>query len=312
MAARILFSAHQRRHAEWLPQLRLALKSRGLDDEISTEVSDAQAIQYIIHSPDGSVSDFSRFESLRAVLSLWAGVEEIASNPTLRAPLIRMLDPGMIDGMVEWVTGQVLRHHLGMDAHIFNRSGQWLKHLAPPLARERVVGMLGLGSLGQACIRSLARFKFQLLGWSRTPKTIDGVTTHCGTQGLARVLGRADIVVILVPLTSDTENFLDGETLASAKPGLTIVNCGRGALIDDGALLDAIGSGRVGHATLDVFREEPLPPDHPFWVNEKISIWPHISSETRVDTASSVIACNLERLDAGLPVDGLVNFERGY
>ena len=312
MSARILFSAHRRSHADWLPQLKLALQERGIVDRISTEVTDPQAVRYVVHSPDGPISDFSRFTNLRAVLSLWAGVEEIVGNPTLKVPLIRMLDPGMIDGMVEWVTGQVLRHHLGMDAHILNRSGQWLKHLSPPLACERSVGMLGLGSLGQACIRSLARFKFQLLGWSRTPKSLDGVESFSGADGLKRVLERADIVVILIPLTAETENFINADTLAFAKPGLTIINCGRGALIDDDALLEAIASCRVNHATLDVFRVEPLPPEHPFWACEGVSVWPHISSETRVETASRVIARSLSRLDAGLPVDGLVSVERGY
>ncbi len=312
MPRNILFSAHQKRHRTWLPGLGKELSRQNIEAELVVEPPDKDSVHYIIHAPDGPVSDFSGFRNLQAVLSLWAGVEEIVGNPTLKVPLVRMVDPGMVEGMVEWVTAQVLRYHIGMDAHIRNRSGQWLKHLSPPLARHRVVGMLGLGSLGQACLRSLASLNFQLLGWSRTPKSLPCIRTYCGEAGLRKVLAEADIVVLLVPLTPATTNLFNRKSLAFAKPGLSIINSGRGALIDDDALLDALDCGRISHATLDVFRIEPLPPEHPFWANERISIWPHIASETRVETAARILVRNIARHMNGGTLENVVNIQRGY
>jgi hypothetical protein len=157
----------------------------------------------------------------------------------------------------------------------------WRAGSAPPLARDRTVAVLGLGVLGAACAQALASLNFRVLGWSRSPKSIDGVETAHGADGLDATLRQAAIVVLLLPDTPATENTLNARTLALLPKGAVIVNPGRGPLIDDDALLAALDSGQVGHATLDVFRTEPLPAEHPYWAHPKVTVTPHIASETR-------------------------------
>ena len=270
-----------------------------------------EAVDYVVLSPSGPIRDFAPYVRAKAVLNLWAGVEEALAIPGLTQPLARMVDPGLTRGMVEWVAGHVLRHHLGTDAHVVNPERAWRPE-PPPLASDRRVGVLGLGELGAACARALASLGFDVAGWSRTAKSVEGVETHRGEEGLAGVLTRCEIVVLLVPLTAETEGLMDARRLALLSTGAVLLNPGRGALIDDGALLAALDGGRLGHATLDVFREEPLPADHPFWAHPRVTVTPHIASATRPETASLAIAENVRRGEAGEPLLHLVDRERGY
>jgi len=308
----ILFAAPQDGWARYCAPLRAALAERGLGDAVLTTRADPAEVDYIVHAPSGPVRDFSSYTGLRAVLSLWAGVEDVVANPTLKAPLARMVDDGLRAGMRDWVCGHVLRHHLGMDAHIRGQDGIWRAGIAPPLAEDRTVGILGLGDLGVACAAHLAAFGFRTLGWARTPKDIPSVETHHGAGGSKAVLARSEILVLLLPDTLATRNILNAATLALLPEGAVIVNPGRGTLIDDGALLAALESGRVAHATLDVFRTEPLPPDHPYWSHPKVTVTPHVASETRVRTAAARIAENIRRAEDGAPLIGLVDRARGY
>ena len=244
-------------------------------------------------------------------MNLWAGVESIADNRTLTQPLARMVDDGLTRGMVEWVTGHALRHHLGMDAHILGQNGQWCTDF-PPLAADRPVTILGLGALGAACALALVALGFPVTGWSRTPKTVEGVRCLHGDQGLNQALEAAQIVVLLLPDTPATQNVLNAERLALLARGAFVVNPGRGPLIDDGALLAALDSGQIAHATLDVFRIEPLPKNHAFWAHPQVTVTPHIASTTRPETASRIIAENIARGENGLPFLHLVDRNAGY
>jgi glyoxylate/hydroxypyruvate reductase len=210
------------------------------------------------------------------------------------------------------VVGHVLRHHLGMDAHILGQDGVWRNDVLPPLARERPVAVLGLGELGAACARALARLNYPVLGWSRSPKAVPGVECHAGDEGLVHVLVRAEIVVLLLPLTAETANLMNAERLALMPRGAVIINPGRGALIDDAALLAALDRGQIGHATLDVFRVEPLPPDHPYWAHPHVTVTPHVAADTRVGSACDVLVENIRRGEAGKPFLHLVDRARGY
>jgi glyoxylate/hydroxypyruvate reductase A len=172
--------------------------------------------------------------------------------------------------------------------------------------------MLGLGALGTACAQMLAHLGFPVTGWSRRAKDIPGITCLSGEDGLQAALQAADILVLLLPLTDETENLLDARTLALLPEGSMIVNPGRGPLIDDEALIAALDRGQVAHATLDVFREEPLPPEHPFWAHPGVTVTPHIASETRPETAAQVVAENIRRGEAGAPFLHLVDRAHGY
>ena len=312
MTANILLSAHEKHHQGWLGYLRRWISETGIAAVVDTGCDDPGSVDYIIHSPDGPIVDFTPYSNLRAVLGMWAGVEDIVNNPTLKVPLTRMVDPGMIEGMTEWITGQVLRHHLGFDQHILNDRGDWLKSASPPLARSRSVGILGLGVLGGAAASILAALNFQVYGWRNSQGGPDGIEVLRGPDGFRHILSIADILVLQLPLTPETTNILDRQAFQMMKTGMTVINSGRGGLIDDDALLEAIDCGIVSHATLDVFRQEPLPPDHPFWKYPKVSVWPHISSETRIETGSRELVRNIARDLDGQKMKNLVQIDRGY
>ncbi|MCV6597667.1 MAG: glyoxylate/hydroxypyruvate reductase A [Mangrovicoccus sp.] len=309
-----LFSAAPNMWAAYEAPLHAQFERAGLSvDLICAPAADMDPAQvdYLIYAPGGSVEDFTPFTRAKAVLSLWAGVEAIAPNPSLTQPLARMVDPSLAEGMREWVAGHVLRHHLGMDAQIHGQNGQWIP-VVPPLAKQRPVSILGLGELGQACAQSLIGLGFPVTGWSRHPKDLPGMRCLSGEDGFRETLSTAQILVLLLPLTAATENLINTDALAMLPEGAVILNPGRGGLIDDHALLGALDDGRVGHATLDVFRCEPLPADHAYWQHPKVTVTPHIASSTRPETASGVIAENIQRAEAGRPLLHLVDRSAGY
>ncbi|WP_460272339.1 2-hydroxyacid dehydrogenase [Celeribacter sp. ULVN23_4] len=310
MALTLLFSAPDRIWPAYEKVLPQVLAHAGID-AVLTRDADPATVDYIVYAPNDHLSDFSPFTNAKAVLSLWAGVEKISPNPTLTQPLCRMVDDGLALGMRDYVVGHVMRYHLGMDRHIHGLGGNWDK-TTPPLARDRKVTVLGLGELGQTCAKALAQLGFDVTGWSRRPKEIAGLTCLSGPDGLQQALSTAEILVLLLPDTAQTQGILNADTLNALPKGAMIVNPGRGTLIDDDALLAALESRQVGHATLDVFRIEPLPVDHPYWSHPNVTVTPHIAAETRPATASEVIAENIRRGEAGEPFLHLVDRAAGY
>jgi glyoxylate/hydroxypyruvate reductase len=308
---RLLFAASPADLAEFGDAIRAACADAGLAIDLSPDHPEAQA-DYIIFAPSGRIPDFARATRTRAVLSLWAGVERIVTQPGLTQPLARMVAPGMTAAMVEYVTAHVLRHHLEIDRDILRLPGDWTPRTVRTAA-ARPVTVLGQGELGRACARALASFGFPVTGWSRSPRPDPALARSLhGAQGLTEALTGAEIIVTLLPRTTETENILDAHTLALPAPGAMLINPGRGALIDDDALIAALESGRIGHATLDVFRTEPLPPDHPFWHHPHVTVTPHIAASTPVDDAARLIAENVRRCEAGLPLLHQVDPVRGY
>ena len=310
MTLKILFSASKKNWSEYKAPLEDAFSSVSLDYDLKTNFAPNE-VDYIIYAPSSSLQDFSPYTSLKAVLNLWAGVEGIAFNKTLKVPLARMVDPGLTSGMVEWVTGHTLRHHLGIDRHIHGQDGVWRSYV-PPLAQDRVVTILGLGTLGSACGKALSSLGFNVRGWSRRKKSIYGISCFYGSEQLNLSLTDADIVILLLPDTPPTQNILNHHTLKLTKKGAVVLNPGRGPLIDDDALIAALDSGQLEHATLDVFRTEPLPENHRYWSHKKVTVVPHKASETRPKTSSEVIASNIKRAENGQELLHLVDRETGY
>ena len=306
----ILFAAHSDRWDEYQIPLTKALTATELSFDMRTDFP-PEMVDYIVYAPNSALQDFTPYTNCRAVLNLWAGVENIVGNQTLKMPLARMIDRGMTRGMVEWVTGHVMRHHLGMDAHIFGQDGLWRSDIAP-LAWDRPVTILGMGALGRACAETLANLEFPVTGWSRTPKNISGVTTFQGENQLERALETAQIVVLLLPLTAETQGMINAHRLAILPKGAVVMNPGRGPLIDNDALLACLNASHLGHATLDVFHTEPLPAEHAFWHHPKITVTPHIASATRPDSAARVIAENIRRGATGEALLHLVDRRIGY
>ena len=310
----VLFAALPMRWDQYETPLRKSLEKVGLDVELtpSNAPYDPAEIDYVIYAPNSEVQDFTPFSRCKAVLNLWAGVEDIVGNETLTMPLTRMVDFGLTEGMIEWCTGHVLRHHLGMDAHIHGQDGVWRAGIVPPLARDRIITILGLGALGSAVGQALRALNFQVRGWSRSLKQVEGIACYAGDDGLSEALTGAEGVVLLLPNTPATENTLNASTLSLLAEGAFIVNPGRGPLIDDTALLEALDSRQVGHATLDVFRIEPLPAEHAFWSHPRVTVTPHIASETRATSAAAVVAENIRRAEAGEPLLHRVDRKAGY
>ena len=309
MPINVLFAAKSERWESYEAPLRAAFAALGLDVNLSIEMP-ADQVDYIIYAPNSTVQDFTPFTRAKAVLNLWAGVENVVGNETLKIPLARMVDPGLTKGMTEWVAGHVMRHHLGMDLDILNR-GAWAPR-TPPLAQERSVVILGLGALGCAAAQTLLGLGFQVSGWSRSPKQIEGVTCHAGEKGLSDALSKAEIAVLLLPDTPATTDLMNAQRLALMPRGAFIINPGRGPLIDDAALLESLDAGHIAHATLDVFRTEPLPEGDPYWAHPRVTVTPHIAAETRAITAAEVIAENIRRGEAGEELLHLVDRDLGY
>jgi len=312
MALTIYFAAGDDNWADYRVPLARALADAGIAAHLSDRAPDPAAVDYIVYAPASPLRDFTPFANARAVLSLWAGVEKIVGNRTLTQPLVRMVNDELTEGMVEYVVGHVLRHHLGMDAHIHGQDGVWRNTILPPLARERPVTVLGLGALGSEAAKALAALNFPVTGWSRTQKEVLGVRCLSGPAGLEEALRSAAILVLLLPATADTDGLLNAERLALLPKGAVIINPGRGWLIDDEALLEALDGGRVGHATLDVFRVEPLPPDHPYWAHPRVTVTPHIAADTRIGSAAAKLVATIRKIEAGVQVPELVDRARGY
>lgn len=307
MTMRVLFAARDTLWPAWAPALT------GLAPEMelvrADDPVDPASIDAIIYSPGGPVEDLSPYVNARLVQSLWAGVERIVTNSTLTQPLARMVDPGLARGMAEFCTGWCLRAHLGMDTYA--QDGLWRHDLTPPLADARHVTILGMGELGRSVAAMLGGIGFRLTGFSASARPVPGVEV-LGPDELRRALSRAEILVNLLPDTARTRNLLDTERLSWLPRGAWLINPGRGTVLDDAALLAAADGEHLGHAVLDVFRTEPLPPDHPFWAHPRITVTPHIAAHTRPETAAPVAVKNIRRALSGRPVLHLVDRRKGY
>lgn len=261
--------------------------------------------------PPGVLLDYPY---LKAVFSLGAGVEHVLSDPHLprHLPLVRMVDPSLRSGMVEFVLLRVLHYH--RDMPIFEaqqRQRTWKQHFQP-LPTERRVGILGLGELGGACARAVAALGFDVGGWSRRKKEIAGVRSHTGEDGLFELLERSHIVVCLLPLTPDTEDMLDATAFGAMPRGAYLINVGRGRHVVDDDLIEALDSGHLAGATLDVFRTEPLTSAHAFWTHPKITVIPHNSALTLPRTAALTVVDNIRRHLHGEPMQNVVDRKNGY
>jgi glyoxylate/hydroxypyruvate reductase A len=312
MTNTILFSAHADLWDAYSQLLTANFAKANLDVTLIQQADSPLDVDYIIYAPDGPVKDFTPYKNVKLVQSLWAGVETALKNNTLTQPLARMVDPGMSEGMADYVVGHVMRHHLGMAKHIAARPGEWLGGIAPPLASARTVGVLGVGALGMYCAHAVAKHGFNVVGWSRSLKSDDVVKCYAGEDGLTQVLAQSDILILLMPDTPATTNIINAKTIAQMKDKAAIINPGRGPLIDDQALLKGLDSGKLSGATLDVFRVEPLPASDPYWIHPKVLVTPHIASETRINTAAQITAENIARVIQGEAALHLVDRDAGY
>ncbi len=298
---------------DWWQQ-EFARIAPGLEVRNWPDAGDPSEIAYALawKPPAG---ELAKFHNLKAVLSMGAGVDHIFVDPALPdVPVTRVVDPYLTSGMTEYVVLHVLRYHRNQPVfeaqqrdHVWDDRVRELRQ-----ADERAVGVMGLGELGRDAVSKLSVLGFDLAGWSRTPKDIPGVLCFDGPGGLAPFLARTEILICLLPLTKETAGILNRNTFSQLPKGAYLINAARGDHVVETDLLDALGSGRLTHATLDVFGEEPLPDNHPFWDHPQITVTPHNASITDPRSVVRQVVENIRRIEAGEPPLHLVDRNAGY
>lgn len=305
-----LYKAEAARGAEWARLFAEQLPD--LPFRQWPDVGDPTEVRYLMAwmPPDDLAT---RFPNLEVLFSVGAGVDQFdvtALPPDL--PVVRMLDPSIADGMVEYVTLATLSLHRNLIDYLGQQRAKiWTQIRLRPAAKRRV-GVLGLGVLGTAVLDKLRGFGFDCAGWSRSPRALDGVRAFAGADELPGFLARTDILICLLPLTDETRGILNRDLFAQLPDGAALVNTGRGGHLVEADLLAALDSGRLSAAVLDVADQEPPPPDHPFWTHPRIILTPHIASMTQPESAFAILLDNLQRHRAGEPMRGLIDRTRGY
>ncbi len=254
------------------------------------------------------------FPNLKLIVSLGMGVDHLLADDRLPegVPIVRIMDDGLVGQMSEYALYWALRHHRDIDKYAASqRSKQWkVEEFVDTLHRR--IGILGLGTIGQDTARKFAALGFPTAGWSRTQKSLPGIETFHGPEGLARVLAQSDILVNVLPLTRDTKGLLDAKLFASLPKGAYLINMARGGHVVDEALLAALDSGHLSGAALDVFNQEPLPKEHRYWTHPKVQVTPHVAGATNPRTASPGVIENIKNLRAGKPLINTIDAKSGY
>ncbi|WP_375454184.1 2-hydroxyacid dehydrogenase [uncultured Methylobacterium sp.] len=256
---------------------------------------------------------FARYPALDLITILGAGADALAGRDDLPdVPVARLSDPEMARMMSHYVLFAVLRYARDIPAfEAAQRERRW-HYVHPREAREIRVGVLGLGQLGAAAATELARQGFCVSGWSRTPKHLPGVACHAGREALAAFLADTEILVVMLPLTPETRGLLGAGELAALPAGAKLINVARGAIVDEAALVEALASGRLGGATLDVFAREPLDRDHPLWRLPNVLVTPHLASVAIPASAARQVADNIARVRDGRAPLQRIDLARGY
>ena len=256
---------------------------------------------------------FDEQTALQAVFNMGAGVDALLQRQ-MRAdlPIVRLNDAGMGVQMAEYVCHALIRHT--RDFALFETQAQQGLWQEPPVLdrADFPVGILGLGVLGEQVARAVQHFGFPVLGWSRTARQLDGVRCFHSQAQLAAFLAGTRVLVNLLPLTPQTENLLNRDTLSQLQPGAYLINIARGRHVVDEDLLSLLDNGQIAGATLDVFRTEPLPAEHPFWRHPRVTVTPHIAGRTVLQDTVQQIVAKIQALQKGEPIEGLVDRARGY
>ena len=307
----ILFACQDIPPAPWISVLAKEIP----DTEIHVwpDFGDPTSIEFaLIWGP--YAAEMSRFPNLKAMISLGAGVDHILEQVDRPndVPIVRLIDPGLQNGMTEYVLYHVLRYHRDVPAYeVQQEKGLW-RELTQTLPSERCIGILGLGAIGTACAESLVGLGFDVIGWSRTKKTVSNVGCFYGSATLNAFIAQSQILICLLPLTPDTKGILNKKNLSELPAGAYLINVGRGAHLIEADLLELLDNGHISAATLDVFQNEPLEKGHPFWTHPKVTVTPHIAALTLPKSAGPVIADIINCIRSGRAFRGKVDAALGY
>ena len=305
-----LFCSEYHDPEAWAPLLKQHVP--GLDLRVWPEAGDEADIDILLTwtpPPDWQ----RRFPRLRLIHLLAAGVDHLVGQPFPDGVLLaRVSEARQISGLCDYVLGGVLHFHREMHRYRDDQARKVWRPRTPVEPRQRVVGIMGLGTFGAVCAGRIAGSGFATRGWSRTAKEIEGVETFHGEDGLKAFLNGCDIVVCMLPLTPQTKGILDRRLFAMLPRDACIINVGRGGHCVDADLVAALEQGRLGGALIDVTEPEPLPPDHPFWTAPNLILTPHIGTRVNTENAVRDVAENILRLGRGETLHNLVDRARGY
>lgn len=259
--------------------------------------------------------EMARFPNLKLIVGAGAGVDGILADPSRpqHVPITRMIDSDMTAAMTQYLVMIVLRWFRQLPLYEeLQRQSAWRRHAHQPKPSDCRIGLMGLGALGLHAARCFNSLGLTVHGWSRTPKTIDGIQCYAGEAGMDPFLARSDILICLLPLTPATKGILGASTFQRLPRGARIINAARGEHLMERDLLQALEEGQLAGAALDVCATEPLPADHPFWKHPGILITPHIATLPEVSKVADYAVGNLRRLRAGAPLLGAVDAQSGY
>ena len=301
----------------WVDALQIAVPDLTVQSQLRPV--DPARVRYVAawrHRP-GSLA---AYPNLRAIFSLGAGVDHLVSDTALPpgVPLVRIVDPDLTGRMSEWVILSVLMHHRQVRLYDWQQGEKvWTEDLFQPAAKDVRVGVMGLGVLGADAARKLQLIGFDVAGWSRTPKQLDGIDTFAGPDELDGFLGRTEMLVVLLPLTPETRGILDRRLFArlardSHFGGPILLNAGRGGLQNEADILLALEDGTLKAASLDVFEREPLPQDSPLWHHPAMTITPHNAAISSPAAVAAFIAGEIGRIEAGHAPRHTVDPARAY
>jgi glyoxylate/hydroxypyruvate reductase A len=300
----------------WVERLRKVLPDRKI--VTLDEPFDRRDVDYVAawKHPPGSLAGLP---NLAAIFSLGAGVDHLIGDARLPdVPIVRVVDTDLTQRMSEYVVLHCLMHLRQQRRYDEQqRHKLWREEQHPPSARDVRVGVMGLGVLGGDAARKLQVMGFDVAGWSRSPKALDGVPTFSGEDGLAAFLARTDILVCLLPLTPDTRGILNRDLFARLARngrlgGPIVINAGRGGLQVETDILAALDDSTLKAATLDVFETEPLPPDSPLWTHPAVTVTPHNAAASEANAISAYIADQIRRFEAGEPLHNVIDRKLGY
>jgi glyoxylate/hydroxypyruvate reductase A len=306
----VLYKANMVRGAEWARLF--AERAPDVPFRLWPDIGNPADVRHLVAwVPPDEIA--TTFPNLELVFSVGAGVDQFDTTKVpAHIPLVRMLEPGIAETMVEYVTMAVLALHRDLLDFINQQKQQVWREIRITPAKRRRVGVMGLGQLGQAVLERLKAFGFALSGWNRSPREIEGVTCYAGAEALPEFLALADILICLLPLTDETRGILNADLFARLPRGAGLVNVGRGPHLIESDFLAALDSGALSGAVLDVTDPEPLSPGHPFWSHPRILLTPHNASMTTPDTAVDFVLDVIARHRRGEELPGLVDRRRGY
>jgi glyoxylate/hydroxypyruvate reductase A len=310
---KIVFCCTNTKAEPWLEGFRKALPGVDIWEWQAAEPGQVPKLadHAVVWSPPQRFIDEQT--QLQNVFNIGAGVDALLKlNMPASMNIVRLNDAGMSVQMAEYVCHAVIRHFREFDHYDKDAAVQRWSYRKPSLRAEFPIGILGAGVLGSHVARALQMFQFPVNVWCRSPKLIDGVTSFSGAAQLPDFLKATRVLVNLLPLTPDTENILNQANLSQLQAGAYLINVARGKHLVEQVLLDLLAKGHMAGATLDVFREEPLPAGHAFWQHPQITITPHTSARTLRDESIAQIAGKIKAVYAGQAIEGRVDKVRGY